>query len=99
MDIFDSLQPRVAEGSWPARYKQDFGERLSFWGGIDVQQTLPQGTPTDVCGEVRIRLQEMAPGGGYILSSSHRLQPDIPPVNILAMYEAAREYGVYPIRA
>ena len=97
MDIFDSLQPRVSEDSKPARYKQDFGGRLSFWGGIDVQQTLPQGTPEDVREEVRVRIGEMAPGGGYILSSSHRLQPDIPVENILAMYEAAKEFGTYPI--
>lgn len=98
MDLFDPLQPRVSEDSQPARYKQDFGDCLSFWGGIDVQQTLPQGTPDDVCAEVRTRIREMAPGGGYILSSSHRLQPDIPPQNILAMYEAAKEYGAYPIQ-
>ena len=98
MDLFDPLQPRVSADSQPARYKQDFGDRLSFWGGIDVQQTLPQGTPEDVCAEVRTRIREMAPGGGYILSSSHRLQPDIPPTNILAMYDAAKEFGSYPIR-
>lgn len=98
MDIFDSLQPRVSSDSQPIRYKQDFGDRLSFWGGIDVQQTLPQGTPAEVRQEVHDRILEMAPRGGYILSSSHRLQPDIPVENILAMYEAAKEYGVYPIK-
>lgn len=98
MDIFDSLQPRVSEDSHPVRYKQDFGDRLAFWGGIDVQQTLPQGTPEEVREEVRVRIGEMAPGGGYILSSSHRLQPDIPPENIIAMYEAAKEFGTYPIQ-
>lgn len=98
MDIFDSVQPRVSEDSHPARYKEAFGHRLSFWGGIDVQHTLPQGTPEEVREEVRVRIGEMAPGGGYILSSSHRLQPDIPPENIIAMYEAAKEFGSYPIR-
>jgi len=98
MDIFDSLQPRVSEDSQPARYKQDFGDRLSFWGGIDVQQTLPMGTPEEVREEVRVRIGEMAPSGGYILSSSHRLQPDIPPENVIAMYDAAKEFGDYPIR-
>jgi len=97
MDIFDSLQPRVSEDSQPVRYKQDFGDRLSFWGGIDVQQTLPLGTPEEVREEVHVRIGQMAPGGGYILSSSHRLQPDIPVENILAMYDAAKEFGSYPI--
>ncbi len=94
MEIMDPLQP-IARGMEPARLKANFGDRLSWWGGIDVQNTLPFGTPEEVAAEVRTRLREMSPGGGYILSSSHRLQPDIPVANILAMYDAAREFGVY----
>ncbi len=99
MEIFDPLQPRVAEGSRPARLKQAFGDRIAFWGGIDVQVTLPRGTKEEIAKEVRTRIEEMAPGGGYILSSSHRIQPDIPPENVVAMYEAAKEHGEYPIKA
>lgn len=94
MQVMDPLQP-IARGMEPARLKADFGERLSWWGGIDVQNTLPFGTQEEVAQEVRTRIGEMAPGGGYILSSSHRLQPDIPVANILAMYETARECGIY----
>ena len=56
----DPLQPRVSEDSSPVRYKQDFGDRLLFWGGIDVQQTLPLGTPEEVRAEVGVRIGEMA---------------------------------------
>ena len=94
MEIMDPLQP-IAKGMEPSRLKADFGSRLSWWGGIDVQNTLPFGTPEEVASEVRTRIREMAPGGGFILSSSHRLQPDIPVNNILAMYETAKESGLY----
>ena len=96
MEVADPLQP-IAKGVEPSRLKQDFGHLLSWWGGIDVQQTLPFGSKADVIAEVRTRIKEMAPGGGYILSSSHRCQPDIPIENLLTMYEAAREFGKYPI--
>lgn len=97
MEVSDPLQP-IAKGVEPERLKTDFGDRLSWWGGIDVQQTLPLGSKDDVIQEVRTRIKEMAPGGGYILSSSHRCQPDIPVENIITMYEAAKEFGQYPIK-
>ena len=75
----------------------EFGDKLSFWGGIDSQSVLPKGTADDVKVEVRRRIGDMAPGGGYILCAVHNIQPDVPVENILAMYEAAREYGKYPI--
>lgn len=96
MQVFDPLQP-VEVISEPWRLKRDFGDRISFLGGINVQSTLPRGTPEDVRAEVRQRIKEMAPGGGYILSPAHRMLPDIPFRNIKAMYEAGREYGKYPI--
>lgn len=96
-EMLDPLQVKVKEDSQPLAHKENFGQNLAFWGGIDVQQTLPQGTPEDVRAEVRQRIREMGLGGGYILSSSHRLQPDIPPENVLAMYEACREFGRYPL--
>ena len=98
IDIYDSLEVKVREESRPVRFKERYGDRLSFLGGIDVQWTLPFGKPEDVRNEVRERISEMAPGGGYILSSSHRLTPDFPFENISAMYEATREFGKYPIK-
>ena len=96
MDVFDPLQP-VEVISEPWRLKQDFGQKLAFLGGINVQSTLPRGTPEDVRQEVRQRIKEMAPGGGYILSPAHRMLPDIPFRNIRAMYDAGEEFGYYPI--
>ena len=97
MNIFDPLQPLEVDDGQPARFKRDFGDRISFLGGINVQSTLPRGTPEDVRAEVRQRIKEMAPGGGYILSPAHRMLPDIQFRNIKAMYEAGREYGKYPL--
>ncbi len=75
----------------------EFGDRLSFWGGIDTQKVLPKGTPEEVKAEVRRRIRDLAPGGGYVLAAVHNIQPDVPVENILAMFEAGREYGRYPI--
>jgi len=75
----------------------EFGARLSFWGGIDTQKVLPKGTTEEVKSEVRRCIRNLAPGGGYILSAVHNIQPDVPVENIIAMYEAGREYGKYPI--
>ena len=75
----------------------EFGDRLSFWGGIDTQKVLPKGTPEQVKAEVKRRIRDFAPGGGYVLAAVHNLQPDVPVANIIAMYEAGREYGRYPI--
>jgi len=59
---------------------------------------LPYGTPGDVRTEVRRRLAQMAEGGGYVLNSVHNIQADVPPENIMAMFEAALEYGDYTKR-
>lgn len=69
--------------------KREFGGDLTFWGGIDTQQVLPWGSPDDVRAEVRRRIGDLAAGGGYVLCAVHNLQPEVPPENIAAMYEAA----------
>ncbi len=98
MDMYDACEVKVREESRPARFKEKFGDRLCFLGAIDVQWTLPFGKPDDVRNEVRERIREMAHGGGYILSSSHRLTPDMPFENIAAMYDAVKEFGKYSVR-
>jgi uroporphyrinogen decarboxylase len=75
----------------------EFGDRLSFWGAIDTQRVLPKGTPEEVKSEVKRRIRDLAPSGGYILAAVHNIQPGVPVENIIAMYEAGREYGSYPI--
>lgn len=75
--------------------KREFGRDITFWGAIDTQAVLPRGTPADVRAEVKRRIHDLAPGGGYVLSAVHNIQPDVPPENIVAMFEAALEYGKY----
>lgn len=90
IDVLNPLQPR-AEGMNFGQVKQEFGERLSFHGGIDVQHTLPNGTIEEVTEAVWYAIKELGKDGGYILSSAHRIQADTPVENILAMYKAATE--------
>jgi uroporphyrinogen decarboxylase len=76
--------------------KSAFGDRLCFWGGID-NRVLAMGTANQVREEVRRRIGDLAPGGGYVLGAVHNIQRDVPPENICAMVEAARKHGEYPI--
>ena len=96
----DGLNPvQVSAGDMdPARLKDRYGEKIVFWGGIDTQTVLPNGTPGEVRQEVRNTIEALAPGGGYILGAVHNIQRDVPPENICAMFDAAREFGGYPIR-
>ncbi len=73
------------------RLKQEFGDRLSFWGAIDTQNVLPFGSPEDVRTEVERRVHDLAPGGGYVLAPVHNIQADVPPINIITMYQHARQ--------
>ncbi|NOQ19065.1 MAG: uroporphyrinogen decarboxylase, partial [Desulfobacterales bacterium] len=86
-----------ADGMETDRLKQRFGNKLSFWGAMDTTEILPNGTVDDVRNEVRKIIRDLAPAGGFVLASVHNLQPDIPPENIIAMFEAASQYGKYPI--
>jgi len=90
IDVLDPIQP-VGPEMAPEQLKADFGERLSFHGGIDMQHLLPHGTPEQVRAEVRRYCNTLGRDGGYILSPAHLFQPDVPPENVLAMYEAARD--------
>ena len=97
VDGFDPVQPKAARHSGPRSKKLMVGDRMFFYGGIDVQETLPWGSEEDVRKEVRQRIWELSKGGGYLLSSSHRLEHDVPVENTLAMIDEARQYGVYPL--
>jgi len=82
----------------PQWLKDSFGDRLTFWGGgVETQSTLPFGTPEDVRAEVAERIRVFAPGGGFVFCPIHNIQPNTPPQNIQAAYEAALEFGTYPI--
>ena len=92
IDVLNPLQPRAA-GMDAARIKNAFGDRLSFHGAIDIQKTLPHGTPADVEAEVLERCRILGRGGGYICTSAHYIQADTPLENILALYTTPRELG------
>jgi len=94
LDVLQSLQPEAKDMD-PRALKADFGDALSFQGGISVQRTLPFGTPEEVRREVRDRIEALAPGGGYIFGTAHNLQADVPMENFEALMEAYREYGMY----
>ncbi len=97
-DILNPVQTSAAEMD-PRRLKQQFGDRITFWGGgIDTQKTLPFGTPEQVKAEVRERIRIFGPGGGFVFNTIHNVQARIPAANLVALYEAVREYGNYPIR-
>jgi uroporphyrinogen decarboxylase len=96
IEIINPVQTAAAHMD-PVRLKARYGDRLSFWGGIDTQRTLPYGSLEDVRREVRQRLLEMGPQGGYILAAVHNIQVGVPPENIVAMYDAALDQGSYPL--
>ncbi len=95
VDILNPVQPTAMD---PGRLKKRFGRRISFWGAVDDQRVLPAGSPREVEAEVRLRLEQLAPGGGYILCSSHNVQPTTPAENIRAFYRAGERYRDYPLR-
>ena len=93
----DALNPVQvsAKDMGSARLKAEFGDHLSFWGAIDTQGALPFGSTDDVVAEVRTRIGDLAPGGGYVLGSVHNILAEVSPENIVAMFEAALEHGRY----
>jgi len=86
IDVLNPIQPGVT-GMEASSLKHDFGERLSFHGGVDIVGVLPNGTPADVRGAARKLVTDLAGNGGYIMASSHHIQSDTPLENILALYE------------
>jgi uroporphyrinogen decarboxylase len=88
VDVLNPVQ--VSAFADPEDVKARFGDRLSFWGGIDTQTTLPRGTPEEVREEVALRIRQFANQGGYVLGPVHNIQADVAPENILAMCDAVR---------
>ena len=87
LQVFNPLSPSVMD---PHTMKEKYGDRLTFYGGIDVETTLPLGTPDQVREEIRSRAKIMGRGGGYILQSSHTILEDVPMENIVAYVEEVR---------
>jgi uroporphyrinogen decarboxylase len=89
VDVLDPIQPTCPKMQ-PESLKAEFGNRISFHGGIDMQELLPHGTPAQVEAEVRRYCEVLGKDGGYIMAPAHLFQPDVPPENILAVYRGAR---------
>lgn len=95
VDILNPVQVSAA-GMDTRELKRLFGRDITFWGGgVDTQHVLPHGTPAQVRDEVRRRIEDLAPGGGFVFNTVHNVQGDVPPGNYLAMWEAWQEYGRY----
>jgi uroporphyrinogen decarboxylase len=97
VDLLNPVQVSAHEMGDTARLKRMFGDRLSFCGGIDTQSVLPFGSTDEVRREVRRRISDLGPGGGYILAAVHCVQPDVPPENVYAMLDEAIIAGQYPL--
>lgn len=78
------------------KLKKEFGKDITFWGGgVDTQNILNKGNPAEVKEEVKRRIDDLAPGGGFVFAAVHNIQGDVPPENFVAMWEAWEEYGKY----
>jgi uroporphyrinogen decarboxylase len=96
IDVINPVQPRAKDMD-SVQLKSRFGNRVVFHGGVDEQYVLPNGTVEEVQEEVWERIAAFAPGGGYICAPAHNIQDDVPPENVIAMFESALQYGHYPI--
>jgi uroporphyrinogen decarboxylase len=96
LDIFNPVQPYVAEMEH-TRLKREYGNRLCFHGGMDIQNILPYGDPDIVRAEAIKVMQALGRGGGFILAPTHYLLADVPPENVIALRDAVLEHGSYPL--
>lgn len=93
VEILHPLQP-LAQGMKHARIKAQYGNRLCFWGGIDIQRALLD-SEADVIAEAKRCIESLGRGGGYVLSLAHNVQPDVPPENLLTLFDYAVSTGKY----
>jgi uroporphyrinogen decarboxylase len=94
VDVLNPMQSNARDMEAP-KVKAKAGSKLALWGGIDTHQVMPKGTPEDVRQEVKTKISIYGKDGGYMLSPDHNILVDVPPQNLMAMFEAAREYGKY----
>jgi uroporphyrinogen decarboxylase len=96
IDIVQPLQANAAGNEDSARMKRDFGKRMVFHGNTNNQGVFHK-TKEEVIADALYRMRHLAPGGGYIFSSGHNIQANMPPENIVALFDTAKKYGTYPI--
>ena len=92
VDILNPVQTS-AKNMDPQQLKAEYGDQITFWGGgCDTQQVLPNATPDEIKQHVKERINIFAPGGGFVFNQIHNIQANIPPENIVALFETAREF-------
>jgi uroporphyrinogen decarboxylase len=91
LDILNPLQP-LAEGMNPEYLVENYGQDLVFFGGIDIQELLPNGSVAQIKDEVKRRIEIFGKYNGYICAPAHNIQPDTPVENVLAFFEAVKEF-------
>ena len=96
---YNALHPCEPAGMDIVELKRRYGGRLCLCGNINLDSTLTRGTPQDVEEEVKLRIRTVAPGGGYCCGSSNSVTEYVPLENYLAMLDATKKYGKYPIQA
>ena len=95
IDILNPVQIS-AKDMIPEELKRDFGKDIVFWGaGADTQHVLPFASPEEIKQHVKELIDIFAPGGGYVFTQIHNIQANVPPENIIAMFDTAQEYGFY----
>jgi uroporphyrinogen decarboxylase len=94
MDVLNPVQPKCMD---PYRLKKRYGKNLSYLGTIDIQETLPFGSPEEVEAETKERIKYMGPGGGFVLAPSHHVQVDTSLKNFFTFWESVVKYGKYPL--
>lgn len=92
VDVLNPVQVSAVDMA-SDRLKREYGNELAFWGAVDTHRVLPRGTPAEVSEEVKRRVDDLHGKGGYILCAVHNIQPEVPPENVVAMYQTALEYG------
>lgn len=95
VDVLNPIQTSAGKMSNLEELKKQFGRNIVFCGAIDTHRVLPFGTPDEVRAEVKRIIQILGKDGGYMLASVHTILPDVPAENVLAMVDAALEFGAY----
>jgi uroporphyrinogen decarboxylase len=95
VDILNPIQTSAVNME-PERLKREFGKKIVLWGGgCDTQHVLGSATPAQIREHVRERMAIFKPGGGYVFNQVHNIQSNVPAENIIAMFDAAAEFGGY----
>jgi uroporphyrinogen decarboxylase len=95
VDILNPVHINAA-GMEPVQLKKDFGRDIVFWGGgIDTQRVLPTGSLQEISADVSKNIDALAPGGGFVFATVHNIQGEVPPQNILRMWQTLMEQGIY----